>query len=162
MRQWTTSEVKSYLRSLEENDTHDLAMSLCLVTETDRRPQPQPVPTGNEMIVSYLEQLVEDRRACVVDRITPYKFGEMRWLAARALACEYAYLGIENPIILEDVVQPMRRSEAAGINPYKTIHDLIRQRLLPTKTEIILPQDYVDCCSKESVEERKRNQDQNK
>jgi hypothetical protein len=39
-----------------------------------------------------------------------------------------------------------------------TIEEIIQQGLLPTKTEIIKPQDYAYCCSKEAVEERKRNQ----
>lgn len=86
--------------------------------------------------------------------------GELRWLAARVLACEYAYQGIETPIILKDVVQPTSNDKIAEIHRRKTIDELIQQGLLPTKTEIIKPQDYAYCCSKEAIEERKRNQQQ--
>lgn len=161
MKQWTESDLNLYLRILAKNDTHDVAMSLFVVADIHRelQPLPQPMPTGNAKVITYLEQLVEDRRGCIVHFQEPEAFGELRWLAARVLACEYAYQGIETPIMLEDVVQPIRSYEIVPIHRTKTIDELMQQGRLPTQTEIIKPQDYADCCSKEAVEERKRNQD---
>lgn len=159
MKQWPESEINLYLRILESNDAHEIAGNLFHIAELDHPSQPEPLPTGNVEVIAYLEQLIEDRRGyfLILTRST-HTMGELRWLAARVLACEYAYQGIETPIILKDVVQPTSKYEIDEIHRRKKIDDLIQQRLLPTKTEIIKPQDYAHCCSKEAVEERIRNQ----
>ena len=163
MQEWTESSLKWYLETLSGNDTRDIAQALYLVAELDTKSQ--PTPTGNAKVVAYLEQLVEDNRLCTVDWIIPYTYGELRWLAARVLACEYAYQGIEKPIMLKNVVQPIRGFDIARIAQGKdkpiTLEELVQQGLVPTKTEIIKPQDYAACCSKEAVEARRRNQGKN-
>jgi hypothetical protein len=174
MDKWSEKELNWYLERLAKNDTREIALTLSNVAQIGREPKPQPVPTGNAEVITYLEQLVEeDRRMCIVDFRISYTFGELRWLAARVLACEYAYQGIEEPIILKDVVQPIRGYKYAksdlyrkiedinlqGLVPNRTIEELIQQGLVPTKTEIIKPQDYAVCCSKEAVEARRRNQE---
>jgi hypothetical protein len=160
---WKESELNWYLERLASNDTHGLALTLFVVADLGGESQPQPVPTGNAKVITRLEQLVEDHRLCVVNHIIPYTYGEMRWLAARLLACEYAYQGIEKPIILKDVIQPIRDIEIVRIAHPKpaNLDELIQQGLVPTKTEVIKPQDYAACCSKEAVEERRLNQDKN-
>ena len=165
MREWTESEINWYLEALAKNDTHDLARALFQIALLIR-PYPFPVPTGNKQVVEYLEQLVKDRRGCVVDWRTPHTFGELRWLAARVLACEYAFLGIEEAIILKDVVQPLRNWEFfprdkkyQGVK--MTFDELIQAAIFPTKTEVIYPQKYAWCCTKEAVEVRRRNQHKN-
>jgi hypothetical protein len=163
MQEWTESELNWYLERLATNNIQDVARTLFVVAQIGREPQPQPVPTGNAQVITYLEQLAEDDRWCVVDWRIPYAFGELRWLAARLLACEYAYQGIEKPIILKDVIQPIRQVEIGRIVQYynltMTFDELMQQGLVPRKTEIIKPQDYAACCSKEAVEARRRNQD---
>jgi len=162
MQEWTESDLNWYLETLESANTKDIAGALSTIAAFDAKLQPQPIPTGNDKIVKYLEQLVEERQWCClgmgISFIHSFAYGELRWLAARLLACEYAYASIDKPIILKDVVQPIRDHESARIDPYKTKYELFQEGLLPTKTEIIKPQDYADCCSKEAVE-RRLNQD---
>jgi hypothetical protein len=162
---WKESELNWYLDRLAKNDARDTASALFTVAELGREFQPQPAPTGNAKVIAYLERLINDNRLCVVNWIIPYTYGEMRWLAARVLACEYAYQGIEKPIILKDVIQPIRDFEIARIaqqhHKIANLSELVQHGLVPTKTEIIKPQDYAACCSKEAVEERKLNQDNN-
>ncbi len=157
MSLWKESSLKLYLESLASNDFEDISSALYHVADLRSVPQPQSVPTGNTEIITYLEQLIEDTRLCLLDRRIPYIYGELRWLAARVLACEYAYQGIETPIILKDVIQPIRRSDASRIAfPNQTdLQELFEQGRLPTKTEIIKPQYYAYCCSKEAVEKKK-------
>lgn len=163
MQQWTESQINSYLETLASNNTHEISLTLHGLAELDREPQPQPVPTGNAKVISHLEQLIEDHQVCVVKFRVPYTYGEMRWLAARVLACEYAYQGIEEAIILKDVIQPVTDADIVDIanDISASLKELIRRGIEPRTTEIIKPQDYVYCCSKEAVEERIRKQDKN-
>ena len=96
--QWSKSDIDEFLRVLTANETRDVALTLFSVAELDRKPQPQPVPTGDARIVAFMERLVNDRRFCIVDWQIPPAYGELRWLAARVLACEYAYENIKNPL----------------------------------------------------------------
>ncbi len=160
MSQWTKLEIEQYLAALAKNDTHEIALYLFVVADiVDGSPR-KPLPTGNTQVIAYLEQLVEDQRGCIVLWQEPQAIGELRWLAARVLACEYAYQGIETHIILEDVIQPTRSREIPPIHRNKTIDELVQYGVLPTKTEIIKPQDYAYCCSKDAVAERQKNQNQ--
>jgi|GEM_PF-1843058 len=155
------SRNKTIFRKTRKNDVKEISLSLFVVANIDDEFPPKPLPTGHAAVVTYLEKLVEDRRGCVVYWREPCRYGELRWLAARVLACEYAYQGIEKPIMLENVVQPITLGDGRGLLELTKIDQLIEQGLLPTKTEIIKPQDYAYCCSKEAVEEIKRNQDNN-
>ena len=76
------------------------------------------LPTGDKRFLPYLEQLLHDKTPCILGY--PYIFGEIRWLAARALASERATLGISEPVQLPSVVRPaetmdiMRAADAAN------------------------------------------------
>lgn len=159
MRKWTESEIISYLNMLESGNIDDIAGTLFYNAELSYPYEPEPMPTGNAKVIAYLEKLIEDRRGyLLILTRTTYVIGELRWLAAHMLACEYAYQGIDTPIILKDVVQPITKYDIYEAPPRKKINDLIQQGLLPTKTEIVKPQDYADCCSKEAIETRLQNQ----
>lgn len=75
-------------------------------------------PSADPRILPYLEDLVHDKTPCILGY--PYIFGEIRWLAARALAAERAALGISEPVQLPSVVRPaeimdiMRAADAAN------------------------------------------------
>lgn len=62
-------------------------------------------PSGDVRVLPYLEALLDDRRACLVS--IPYTYGEVRWLAAYALAAERAAAGIAAPVRLERVAAPL-------------------------------------------------------
>jgi hypothetical protein len=68
-------------------------------------------PLEDERILPYLEEFLTDTSPCVV--AIPYRFGEIRWLAAHALAQEREALGIGEPVILRDVVRPLDLEELA-------------------------------------------------
>lgn len=125
----------------------------------DRESQPQSVtPTGNSKVIDHLERLVEDHRWTIVDWHIPPTYGELRWLVARILACEYAYQGIKTLIILEDMIRPAKLREITIIKKrlkISHVDKVIEHRLLPTTTEIIRPQDYCKWCSQEAVEKRR-------
>lgn len=61
-------------------------------------------PSADLRVLPYLEQLLNDKTPCIL--AIPYVFGEIRWLAAHALAAERAALGINEPIYLLNVVRP--------------------------------------------------------
>ena len=77
------------------------------------------MPTGDARILPYVEQLLYDKTPCVLG--LPYIFGEIRWLAAKALAAERKTQGISTPVHVQNVVQPIYSSiitaaeEAAGL-----------------------------------------------
>lgn len=62
-------------------------------------------PLRDQRILPYLEALLTDSTPCLV--ALPYMFGEIRWLAAYALAKERAVLRIEETVYLHDVVVPL-------------------------------------------------------
>jgi len=53
-------------------------------------------PSADPRVLPYLEDLLHDKTPCVLGH--PYVFGEIRWLAAKALAAERAALGINEPV----------------------------------------------------------------
>lgn len=71
-------------------------------------------PSEDLRVLPYLEALLDDTTPCIV--MLPYRFGEIRWLAAYALAAERAALGIKEPVRLQGVVQPLSTDE------YEAIH----------------------------------------
>ena len=70
-------------------------------------------PLGDQRILPYLEALLTDTTPCLV--AIPYRFGEIRWLAARALAKERAVLGIKEPVYLQNVVKPLTGQALADL-----------------------------------------------
>ncbi len=76
-------------------------------------------PSGDHRVLPYLEHLLHDKTPCILG--IPLIFGEVRWLAAHALAAERATLGIRKAIRLRNVVKPINTArityaeEAANI-----------------------------------------------
>lgn len=66
-------------------------------------------PTGDARLLPAVEARLADRRGCVVG--LPYRYGEVRWLAAHALASERATLGVVDAVVVE-VVEPL---DTAGL-----------------------------------------------
>ena len=62
-------------------------------------------PTGDPRVLPYIEAHLTDTSFCIMS--APTKYGEIRLLAAYALAAEYRQQKIKRPIILRDVVVPI-------------------------------------------------------
>ena len=86
-------------------------------------------PSADERILPYLSRLLYDKSPCLLS--IPSLFGEIRWLAAHALAAERAVLGIQKPVCLRQVVKPLdtggivRAEYAAGIKPRGGVDGLL-------------------------------------
>ena len=89
--------------------------SLIVATLEDLR----DYPSADERVLPYLERLLDDKTPCLL--AIPYIFGEIRWLAAKALLAEREALGIREPVRVQNVVRPidtrgvMRAANAANI-----------------------------------------------
>ena len=76
-------------------------------------------PSADKRVLPYLERLLDDKTPCLL--AIPYIFGEIRWLAAKALLAEREALGIGESIFVPNVVRPidtkgvMRAANAANI-----------------------------------------------
>jgi hypothetical protein len=70
-------------------------------------------PSKDPRVLPYLERLLKDTTPGIV--MLPYRFGEIRWLAAHALAAERAALGIKEPVRLQGVVRPLSTEEFVAI-----------------------------------------------
>jgi superfamily II DNA/RNA helicase len=70
-------------------------------------------PTQDERVLPHLEALLNDTTPCVV--MLPYRFGEIRWLAAKALAAEYDAIGFNESVHLHNAVRPLDTEEIVSI-----------------------------------------------
>lgn len=86
-------------------------------------------PSADERVLPYLEPLLHDKTPCLLG--IPYIFGEVRWLAAHALAAERKRQGIRQVVRLKNVVKPidtagiMRAEYAANIEGQGDIEGLL-------------------------------------
>jgi HEAT repeat protein len=71
----------------------------------------QRYPSGDRRILPYLERFLYDKTPCLI--AIPFVYGEIRWLAAHALAAERAALGINEPVRLRNVVKPLDQADYA-------------------------------------------------
>lgn len=85
-------------------------------------------PTADPRILPYLEELLHDTTPCLLG--IPYIFGEIRWLAAKALAAERAALGINEPVCVTvvkpaDTMDIMRAADKANFDLQGGVDGLI-------------------------------------
>ena len=95
----TEQEISYLLANLYSPDLQDCVAAL-KVLATD--------PTGDQRIIAALEPLLVDFRPCVV--MIPYAYGELRWLAAHALAAELGAAGSWHSLRLYSAIKPMTAS----------------------------------------------------
>lgn len=69
------------------------------------------VPSGDYRVIPYIKALLSDKTLCLLG--IPYIFGEVRWLAAKALVAERERQGIPEGVQLQNVVQPLTMKEYA-------------------------------------------------
>jgi HEAT repeat protein len=70
-------------------------------------------PTADRRLLAIAERLLDDRTICILS--LPYKFGEVRWIAADAVAAVRAALSIDTPVVVDDVFAPVSTEEASKL-----------------------------------------------
>ena len=70
-------------------------------------------PLPDERIAVVVESMLEDRSACLLQ--LPYKFGEVRWLAAHALAALRRALGKPELVTLSGVAAPIDLADLSAL-----------------------------------------------
>lgn len=109
------------------------------------------LPSGDKRVLSHLEGLLDNKIPCVLGY--PYMFGEVRWLAAKALAAEQEAQGNHKLVRLQNVVIPidtmgiMQAADSANIRvqggvegiieTFVTLHEM---GYLPTYDLLLSPQ----------------------
>src|SRR4051812_8429421 len=68
-------------------------------------------PVGNKELLSVCEKLLDDREVCLLS--IPYRFGEVRFVAAEAVAALRATLGIHEPVRVLDTFTPCTTDDVA-------------------------------------------------
>jgi hypothetical protein len=62
-------------------------------------------PSRISEVIAAVRQLIEDRTPAVIS--IPYVFGEVRWVAAYALAAELKAQGIRESVSIQDIPKPI-------------------------------------------------------
>lgn len=108
--------------TLSHEDYHDLAAALAHAEAAERASALAAclqAPTGDPRLRPLIERLLDDRTPVIVS--APFRYGELRWLAAHALAGERAAAGVRDPVEIPDALPPLgtaellRAAEAAGV-----------------------------------------------
>jgi len=103
-------------------------------------------PIADARLLAAAEQLMDDREICIVQ--IPYRFGEVRFFAADAVAALRRLLGGTQPVILTDTFFPLTADDvssyasAAGIErrnggiegEVETLRELRERSALTTRT----------------------------
>jgi hypothetical protein len=131
----------SYLQELIElmkGDTDDVKDALAYLVDR---------PLGDMRLLPHLEELLEDRRPCIL--YVPYRYGELRWLAAEALVAEREKLSIDEPVILRGVVKPLSIGELKdlaknadidmSLSAFDTLKKLIQLDKVPVQNRAFWP-----------------------
>jgi hypothetical protein len=95
-------EIPLLLADLASADVQDRVAVLKVLAED---------PTGDPRVAAAIEPLLDDRTPCVLT--APPSYGELRWLAAHALAAERHAGGQPPDVLLRDAVAPMNAEQLA-------------------------------------------------
>lgn len=88
--EWFEKEMRS------TDDTNNLALTL--KTCADR-------PGADPRVLAHLQRFLDDYRPCLV--MIPYHFGEIRWLAVRAIVAERRALEMNEPFRIKKLRRPL-------------------------------------------------------
>lgn len=100
----TKKELDETVSGLQHEEPRQRVIWLKLIFEN---------PTGDPHLLPYLEALIEDKIPVLIG--IPFFFGEVRWMAAYALAAEYKKQGIDKVIRLEQVAKPIMDNQLAQL-----------------------------------------------
>jgi hypothetical protein len=93
--------VETLLESLQSSETSEVKFALRLIQDN---------PTGDSRIREAIESLLPDRRVTILS-VKPVLYGELAYIVAEALTYEYAKVGIEDDVILQDTIIPLQTHE---------------------------------------------------
>ena len=104
---------EEFRETIGELQSDDVSMRALILRTWQRS------PTADNRVLSYVEALLADRTPCLVS--IPYQYGELRWLAAHALAQERRALGITDPVCLLGVVVPLSTEDLVAIARFANV-----------------------------------------
>jgi hypothetical protein len=89
-------ELGEFLTELSNDDAEQRVIALRVLARN---------PGGDPRLLPQLRELLADRTVTVL--WIPFEYGEVRWMAAEALAAEYRAAGIDEPVVLDDAPYPL-------------------------------------------------------
>ena len=92
---WTDEDLQEFIDCIESDNAKELGQWLKAF---------QISPSQDVRILPYLEKLLTSQSVCIVYNSEPLYYGEIRLLAAQALAAERAKLNIDEPVYCKLVV----------------------------------------------------------
>jgi hypothetical protein len=133
------------------SDDEDVTFWLGQLGSTDARARVRSLhaiaekPVADPRLLAACEKLLADREVCLIQ--IPYRFGEVRVVAADAVSALRGKLGIPEPVIVADGFMPLttddvaRLARAAGLpmqaavdGTIATLRELVAHGRVPTRT----------------------------
>jgi hypothetical protein len=102
---WTEEKFQDFVIDMEGDNLNSKSVWLRILAQ---------VPSGDARVLPYLQEKVQDTTMCLLG--IPIEYGELRWMAAHALAAEYSVQGILTPVILRQVPQPIDANTFARLS----------------------------------------------
>jgi hypothetical protein len=93
---WTEEQFQEFVQMIEGNEVRLKSVWFRSLAT---------VPSGDARVLPYLQEAIKDTTMCMLG--IPIEYGELRWMAAHALAAEYSVQEIITPVILKQVPQPI-------------------------------------------------------
>ncbi|MEU7532372.1 hypothetical protein AB0A74_42020 [Saccharothrix sp. NPDC042600] len=138
----TDEELGEIVDILKASDAHRRTTMLGVLAKA---------PTGDPRVLPVVEELLADDTPDLIS--VPMLFGEIRWVAAHALAAERRAASVPTPVELEGIPQPLSSDELsalvdrsglprrAGVDGMLTSFAALRERGLLPVTTLRLPVD---------------------
>jgi predicted RNA-binding protein with RPS1 domain len=114
--------VREILEDLASDDPRERVIMLEVLSDR---------PTGSPDVRARVEELLADDAVTVL--FLPYAYGEVRYIAARALAAERSAAGIAEPVVLADVPEPLDTDDLDKLSDRSGLGSM---RLLPAYAEL--------------------------
>ncbi|MFT3699674.1 MAG: hypothetical protein QM831_41380 [Kofleriaceae bacterium] len=131
-----SSDVEFWLNELKSSVARDRVEALKRIAEA---------PVADVQLLAATERLLGDREVCLVQ--IPYRFGEVRFFAADAVAAVRQLLGNSDPVVVEGTFYPLtgddvsKYADAAGVarelgmdGILATLRELVARNAIKTRT----------------------------
>jgi len=133
------------------SEAEDVAFWMGQLASTDARARVRTLqaiaenPVADRTLLAACEESLDDREVCLIQ--IPYRFGEVRIVAADAVAALREKLGIAQPVVVTEAFMPLttddvaRLARSAGVpmqsavdGTIATLRQLVAQSSVPTRT----------------------------